>query len=51
MFRLDYQTGEIFVRHDATGFSGGEEYTLTVSVTDSKSGLDGLDPNPETPST
>ena len=47
VFRLDYQTGEIFVRHDATGFSGGEEYTLTVSVTDSKSGLDGLDPNPD----
>ena len=47
VFRLDYQTGEIFVRNDATGFSGGEEYTLTVSVTDSKSGLDGLDPDPD----
>ena len=42
VFRLDPQTGEIFVRDDATAFSGGEEYTLTVSVTDGKSWLDGL---------
>ena len=42
-FRLDYETGEIFVRDDATAFSGGEEYTLTVSVSDGKSGLDRFD--------
>ena len=42
VFRLDSQTGDLFVRDDATAFSGGEEYTLTVSVTDGKSWLDGL---------
>ena len=42
VFRLDSQTGELFVTNDATSFSGGEEYTLTVSVTDGKSWLDGL---------
>ena len=45
VFRLDYQTGEIFLRDDATAFSGGEEDTLTVSVSDSKSALDGPDGN------
>ena len=45
VFRLDYETGEIFVRDDATAFSGGEEYTLTVSVSDSKSAFDGPDGN------
>ena len=43
VFRLDYQTGEIFLRDDAASFSGGEEYTLTVGVSDNKGGLDGLD--------
>ena len=43
VFRLDNQTGEIFIGDDATGFSGGEEYTLTVAITDNKGGLDGLD--------
>ena len=38
----DSQTGEIFLRDDFTGFSGGEEYTLTVAVTDGRSPLDGL---------
>ena len=42
VFRLDYQTGEIFVRDDAPAFDGGENYTLTVSVTDGKSALDAL---------
>ena len=31
------------MRDDAAGFSGGEEYTLTVDITDGKRGLDGLD--------
>ena len=44
-FRLDSQTGEIFVRDDSPGFSGGEEFTLTVDITDSKGGLDGFDPD------
>ena len=43
VFDLDYQTGNISIRDDAAGFSGGEEYTLTVAITDSKGGLDGLD--------
>ena len=43
VFRLDNQSGEIFIRDDAAGFSGGEEYTLTVAITDNKGGLDGLD--------
>ena len=47
VFRLDYQTGEIFLRDDATAFSGGEEYMLTVSVSDSKSALDRLDDDPD----
>ncbi len=42
VFRLDYQTGEIFVRNDASAFDGGENYTLTVSISDSRSALDGL---------
>ena len=42
VFQHDSQTGEIFLRDDFTGFSGGEEYTLTVAVTDGQSPLDGL---------
>ena len=47
VFRLDYLTGEIFVRDDASTFDGGENYTLTVAVTDSRSPLDGQDSNAE----
>ena len=43
VFRLDYQTGEIFVRNDVSAFDGGENYTLTVSISDSRRALDGLD--------
>ncbi len=42
VFQHNSQTGEIFLRDDFTGFSGGEEYTLTVAVTDGQSPLDGL---------
>ncbi len=42
-FRLDSQTGEIFLRDDASGFSGGEKYTLTVAIHDGRGGLDGFD--------
>ncbi len=42
VFRMDPQTGEIFLRGDASGFTGGEEYTLEVAVTDNKSKLGGL---------
>ena len=40
-FRMDRQTREIFLRNDAAAFSRGKKYKLTVSVTDSKSALDG----------
>ena len=43
VFRVDYQTGEIFVRDDAPAFSGGENYTLTVSVSDNRGTLDQYD--------
>ena len=40
VFRLVSLTGELFVRDDAPAFVGGENYTLTVSVSDSKGNLD-----------
>ncbi len=43
VFRLDRQTGELFVKDGAPAFTGGESYTLTVSVTDGKNRLDALD--------
>ena len=40
VFRLDSLTGELFVRDDAPAFTGGENYTLTVSVSDNRGNLD-----------
>ena len=43
VFRLDSGTGELFVKDDAPAFTGGESYTLTVSITDSRNSLDASD--------
>ena len=43
VFTLDYQTGELFIKDDAPAFTGGESYTLTVSITDGRNRLDALD--------
>ena len=43
VFRLDRHTGELFVKDGAPAFTGGESYTLTVSVTDGRNRLDALD--------
>ena len=43
VFSLDSQTGEVSVKDDAPAFTGGESYTLTVSITDSRNRLDAVD--------
>ncbi len=43
VFRLDRQTGELFVKDGAPAFTGGESYTLTVSVSDGRNRLDAVD--------
>ena len=43
VFTLDSQTGELFVKDGAPAFTGGESYTLTVSITDGRNRLDALD--------
>ena len=42
-FTLDSQTREIYTKSGATNFVGGDQFELTVTVTDGKGGPDGLD--------
>ena len=43
LFRVGSHDGEIRTRAGTTNFTGGDELSFTVSVTDGKSGLDGVD--------
>ena len=42
-FALNSQTREIYTKGGSTNFVGGDQFELTVTVTDGKGGLDGLD--------
>ena len=43
LFRVGSHDGEIRTKAGTTDFTGGDELSFTVSVTDGKSGLDGVD--------
>ena len=43
LFRVGSRNGEIRTKAGTTDFTGGDEFSLAVSVTDGKSGLDGVD--------
>ena len=43
LFTVGPNDGEIRTKAGATNFTGGDEFSLTVSVSDGKSGLDGVD--------